>query len=148
MKKLKVLVLCVFFILTGCSGNQENKDTKSRSVIIDFSEQNNLNDWKVSMLTKLDLVGQQVYDLEFQYTGESPIKDITVYYRIDTKDKLSRSIVKADSKTIVSNLDKNEKIILSELILPLNTPISVEVDWLKGNFIDKGIGKFKIKEIK
>lgn len=100
------------------------------------------------MSPKVDLVGQQVYDLEFQYTGESPIKDVTVYYRIDTKEKLSSSIVKADSKTIVSDLDKNEKITLSELILPLNTPISVEVDWLKGNFIDKGIGTFNIKEIK
>ncbi|WP_413376380.1 hypothetical protein [Paenibacillus taichungensis] len=148
MKKLTVLVLFILFILTGCSGDQDNKDTKLRSVNIDFSKQNNLNDWKVIMLPKVDSVDQQVYDLEFQYTGESPIKDVTVYYRIDTKEKLSKSIVKADSKTIVSDLDKNEKITLSELILPPNTPISVEVDWLKGNFIDKGVGTFNIKEIK
>ncbi|WP_405156377.1 hypothetical protein [Paenibacillus sp. FSL K6-0108] len=148
MKRLTLLMLCVLFILTGCSEEKENKDTEARNVNIDFSKQNNLNDWKVIMSPKVDLVGQQVYDLEFQYTGESPIKDVTVYYRIDTKEKLSSSIVKADSKTIVSDLDKNEKITLSELILPLNTPISVEVDWLKGNFIDKGIGTFNIKEIK
>ncbi|UPK46363.1 hypothetical protein [Paenibacillus pabuli] len=148
MKRLTLIMLCVLFILTGCSEEKENKDTEARNVNIDFSKQNNLNDWKVIMSPKVDLVGQQVYDLEFQYTGESPIKDVTVYYRIDTKEKLSSSIVKADSKTIVSDLDKNEKITLSELILPSNTPISVEVDWLKGNFIDKGIGTFNIKEIK
>jgi len=148
VKKFIVLVLCVLFIITGCSGDQENMDTKDRSVHIDFSKQNNLNDWKILMSPKTDLVGQQVYDLVFQYIGESPIKDVTVYYRIDTKEKLSRSIVKADSKTVVSDLDKNGKITLSELILPINTPISVAVNWLKGNFIDKGVGTFHIKEIK
>ncbi len=100
------------------------------------------------MIPKSFAPGQQNYDLEFQNSGDISVQSVTVYYRVDTKEKLSGTIVKPDSKTVVSKLDPNEKLTLSDLNLPIDTPISVEVDWLEGNRINKGTGVLIITEIK
>lgn len=146
MRVFSCLIVCLILVLSGCSNN--NEDYKVQSVDIQLTKQNNLDNWKLSMVSRVNTVGQQGYGIEFQYTGNSSVKDVTVYYRVDTKEKLSGKIVKADSKTIVSKLEQNEKITLSDINLPVDTPISVAVNWLDGNYIKKGSGTFEISEVK
>jgi len=148
MRVFSCLMICLILVLTGCSNNKDNEDYKIRTVNIQLTKQDGLDNWKVIMVSRINNVGQQGYNIEFQYTGESSVKDVTVYHRVDTKEKLSGKIIKADSKTMVSKLEQNEKITLSDLNLPVDTPISVAVDWLDGNFIRKGSGTFEITEVK
>ncbi|MFD0676369.1 MULTISPECIES: hypothetical protein [unclassified Paenibacillus] len=149
MQKMSLLLVCLIAMFTGCSKSTDSTHTEVRSVVTtELTKQDGLDHWKLRMVPKVNTLGQQGYDIEFQNSGDASVKDVTVYYRIDTKEKLSGSTVKADSKTVVSKLDPNEKISLSDLTLPVNTPISVEVDWLEGNHISKGTGIFKITESK
>lgn len=148
MRKLPLWLVLLFVVLSGCSTSSEPDNTKFRSVSTELTKQQGLEHWKLVMLPKTNGLGEQAYDIEFQYTGEASVKGVTVYYRIDTEEKLSAPTVKADSKTVISKLDPNEKITLSELILPIDVPVSVEVDWLEGNRISRGTGVFKITELK
>jgi hypothetical protein len=147
MRKFLIIMACIIFIV-GCSKNTNNKDSEILSVDTALTNQNGLENWKLVMIPKINSLGQQGYDIEFMYTGSAPVKSVVVYYRVDTKEKLSGKTVKADSKTVVSKLDPNEKISLSDLVLPINIPVSVEVDWLEGNYINKGTGTFNITESK
>lgn len=147
MRKLLVIMACFLFIVS-CSKNADNVDSKILSFDTSLTNQNGLENWKLLMLPKINTLGQQGYDIEFMYTGSAFVKSVVVYYRVDTKEKLSGKNVKADSKTVVSKLDPNEKITLSDLALPINIPVSVEINWLEGNHINKGTGTFNITESK
>ncbi|MDQ0878284.1 hypothetical protein QFZ77_006943 [Paenibacillus sp. V4I3] len=147
MRKSLIIIACIIFIM-GCSKNNDNNDSRILPVDTTLTNQNGLENWKLVMIPKINALGQQGYDIEFMYTGSASVKSVVVYYRVDTEEKLSGKTVKADSKTVVSKLDSNEKITLSDLVLPLNIPVSVEVDWLEGNHINKGTGTFKITETK
>ncbi|NOU68828.1 hypothetical protein GC096_32940 [Paenibacillus sp. LMG 31461] len=147
MRKFLIVMACIIFIL-GCSKNTDNKDSKILPVDTALTNQNGLENWKLVMISKINALGRQGYDIEFMYTGSASVKSVVVYYRVDTKEKLSGKTVKADSKTVVSKLESNEKITLSDLELPINIPVSVEVDWLEGNHINKGTGTFNITESK
>ncbi|SFL36797.1 hypothetical protein SAMN03159341_105303 [Paenibacillus sp. 1_12] len=147
MKKM-CIIASVIIALSGCSLNTNNMDFKIRSVNTELTKQSGLEHWKLALLPKTNSLGQQGYDIEFQNTGEASVKSVVVYYRIDTKEKLSGKTVKADSKTVISKLDPNEKITLSDLTLPMDTPISVAVEWLEVNHISMGSGIFKITESK
>ena len=97
------IIVSLTLVLSGCSNN--NEDYKIRTVDIQLVQQHDLDNWKLSMVPSTNTVGQQGYDIEFRYTGNSSVKNVTIYYRVDTKEKLSGKIVKADSRTIVSKLD-------------------------------------------
>ncbi|MCU6798291.1 hypothetical protein OB236_39800 [Paenibacillus sp. WQ 127069] len=142
------IIACVIATLSGCSPTIDDAASKIRSVHTELTKQNGLEHWKLALIPKYFAPGQQNYDLEFQNSGDISVQSVTVYYRVDIKEKLSGTIVKPDSKTVVSKLDPNEKLTLSDLNLPIDTPISVEVDWLEGNRINKGTGVFRITEIK
>lgn len=146
MRKFLIVMVCIIFIM-GCSKNTD-KDSKILPVDTTLTTQNGLENWKLVMIPKINALGQQGYDIEFMYTGSATVRSVVVYYRVDTKEKLAGKAVKADSKTIVSKLESNEKITLSDLDLPINIPVSVEVDWLEGNHINKGTGTFNITESK
>ncbi|NOU96751.1 hypothetical protein GC093_26540 [Paenibacillus sp. LMG 31456] len=148
MRKWSILLVCLLVILTGCSKNTASTDYEVRSVVTELTKQDGLDNWKLAMVPRTNTLGQQGYDIEFINSGNASVTNVTVYYRIDSKEKLSSPTVKADSKTVVSKLDPHEKISLADLTLPINTPISMEVDWLEGNHISKGTGIFKITESK
>lgn len=148
MRKLPLWLVLLFVVLSGCSTGSEPDNTKFRTVSTELTKQQGLEHWKLVMLPKTNGLGEQAYNMEFQYTGDTSVRSVTVYYRIDTKEKLSAPTVKADSKTVISKLDPYEKITLSELILPIDVPVSVEVDWLEGNHVNRGTGVFQITEVK
>ncbi|WP_127582575.1 hypothetical protein [Paenibacillus koleovorans] len=148
MRKWLLLIVLLGTLVTGCKADTEPEDFGSRPVKTELSKSQGLENWNLVMIPKSDLLGKLVYDIEFQYTGEPPAKSVVVYYRIDTEEKLKAPTVKADSKTVVSTLSRLEKITLSELVLPIDTPISVEVDWFLGNQIKRGTGVFTISEHK
>ncbi|MDF2652030.1 MAG: hypothetical protein K0Q73_7835 [Paenibacillus sp.] len=148
MRKLSILLVCLITMLAGCSKSTDSEDSKVRPVHIQLTNQNHLEHWKLVMLPNTRSPGQQTYDIEIQNAGETSAESVTVYYRVDTKEKLSGTTVKADSTTAVSKLDPNEKITLLDLTFPIDTPISLEVVWLEGNHISRGSGAFMITEIK
>jgi hypothetical protein len=139
---------CLVVIFAGCSKNTDNIDTKVRSVNTNLTKQSGLEHWRLALIPKINSLGKQEYDIEFQNSGDTSVKSVTIYYRVDTKEKLLGKTVKADFQTMISKLDANEKITLSDLTLPINTPIQVEVDWLVGSTITRGTGTFQITEFK
>jgi len=82
MKLISLLMAVLILSCTGCSKNMEDDESKIRTVDIELTKQNDLDQWKLSMVPKVNTVGQQGYDIEFQYIGEAQVKDVTVYYRI------------------------------------------------------------------
>jgi hypothetical protein len=160
MKLVLWLLICIL-ITNGCSyfSNKTKLETPSSvpkyyivleqgefiRVIPEFMNQTGLEHWKIALVPKPYSLGRQGYDIEFQNSGHTSIKNVTMVYRVDTKEKLSGENVKADSKTLISKLDPAEKITFSDISLPIDTPIHVEVDWQEGNNINEGTGTFLIK---
>jgi len=147
LKKLTCYFLFLILIMSGCSSNDIDDRHKIRSVEIKLTNQNGLDKWDLSMEPRIDTAGQQVYNMELTYTGDSTITGVTVYHRVDSAEKLAGKIVKADSKTIFSTIEQHDKITLSDLTLPVQTPISIGLDWQDGNHIYKGSGVFVILEV-
>jgi hypothetical protein len=159
--KLGLSLLICFLITTACSyfSNKTELETPSSvpkyyivlvqgefvRVIPELINQNGLEHWKIALVPKPYSLGQQRYDIEFQYSGHTSVKNVAMFYRVDTKEKLSSENVNADSKTLISKLNPAEKITFSDLSMPIDTPIYVEVDWQEGNNINKGTGTFLIK---
>ncbi|WP_090827223.1 hypothetical protein [Paenibacillus sp. yr247] len=66
-------------------------------ISVKLTKQNGLKHWKLALLYRKQILWG--------------IKDkILNYFRVDTKEKLSGKTVKADSQTMISKLDPNEKI--------------------------------------
>ncbi|MNW20257.1 hypothetical protein D3C71_2205770 [compost metagenome] len=61
---------------------------------------------------------------------------------------MSGSTIRPDAKMVVSKLEPNEKIMIQDLSLPLDTPIQVGVTWLSVNTIINSSGTFTITELK
>lgn len=77
------------------------------------------------------------------YLGKIGGEPASEYWDLIFSDLLHRV-----NNIVISKLDPNQKITLSDLTLPINTPIQVEVDWLVGSTIKRETGTFQITESK
>lgn len=149
MRNITILLSSMLLFIVGCSSAaNESLDTKVLPVDTELIKEDGLDEWKVSLLPGVNSLGQQGYELSVQNKSDASIENVTIYYRVDSKEKLSAQTVKADSQTVISKLDSNESITLSDLSLPIGTPIQVEVDWQVGTTIRRGTGTFQITESK
>ncbi len=148
MKRL-CLFVCLMMLTACSSADKSGKVLEPSAVKTELTNPQHLDQWKLALLpTNRSPEMSWQYAIEVQYTGEQAVSNVVVVYRVDTKEKMSGSTIRPDAKMVVSKLEPNEKIMIQDLSLPLNTPIQVGVTWLSVNTIINSSGTFTITELK